>query len=272
MTNARANSVDDLIKANTPLSATTSNIAMWFKSGKPWIWLNAAAVSTSIVMVAGLVLLIAVRGLHHFWPKAVVEFDYRESDGRIVRIIGEIHDQETVPAAQVREVGIQLGPDVDTVTRYLVRTGNRDLTGQDFRWLMAPRIEVQHRPENLVVVERREWGNAYGKVSAVKQSGRIVTEGEKAWDVLPERTTRALALASDIYDLERHQIGAINYALERLRLRERRLQIEGGRDPLALAQIAEERAALNARYQALQDDLLALREQIGRDTLVLTTM
>ena len=26
---------------------------LWFKSGAPWIWLNAAAVSTSLIMIIG---------------------------------------------------------------------------------------------------------------------------------------------------------------------------------------------------------------------------
>jgi len=45
-------------------------IKKWFKTGDPWIWLNAAAVSASLIIVIGLLLLIAVQGLSHFWPKA----------------------------------------------------------------------------------------------------------------------------------------------------------------------------------------------------------
>ena len=44
-------------------------IKKWFKTGTPWIWLNAAAVSASLIIVLGLLALIAVKGLSHFWPK-----------------------------------------------------------------------------------------------------------------------------------------------------------------------------------------------------------
>ncbi len=53
----------------------------WIRSGAPWVWLNAAAVSTSILLVAGLLLLIAARGMGHFWPAAVHEIVYQEADG-----------------------------------------------------------------------------------------------------------------------------------------------------------------------------------------------
>ena len=61
-----------------------ANIKNWFDSGVPYIWLNAGAVSVSLVMVAGLIFLIAVRGLSHFWPSQVAEFAYTEADGSVI--------------------------------------------------------------------------------------------------------------------------------------------------------------------------------------------
>ena len=46
-------------------------IKQWFKSGEPWVWLNAAAVSINLILVVGLFALVAVRGLGHFWPAQV---------------------------------------------------------------------------------------------------------------------------------------------------------------------------------------------------------
>ncbi len=47
----------------------------------PWVWLNAAAVSASILLVVGLLLLIGVRGMGHFWPLAVQKIVYQQKDG-----------------------------------------------------------------------------------------------------------------------------------------------------------------------------------------------
>ena len=58
------------IKEKKMQKASVSN---WFKSGDPWVWLNAGAVAISVIMVIGLLLLIAVRGLGHFWPADIVE-------------------------------------------------------------------------------------------------------------------------------------------------------------------------------------------------------
>ena len=67
----------------------------WAKSGSPWIWLNAGAVTISVIMVAGLLALIAMRGLGHFWPKTVYEIEYLNNDEK-VQIIGERVESEEV--------------------------------------------------------------------------------------------------------------------------------------------------------------------------------
>ena len=58
-----------------------TNIRKWFASGAPWVWLNAAAVSASILLVVGLLSLIAWRGLGHFWPAPIIEMTLQDTDG-----------------------------------------------------------------------------------------------------------------------------------------------------------------------------------------------
>ena len=43
-----------------------ASLTSWFSSGDPWIWLNAGAVSLSLLMVVGLVALIMARGAGPF--------------------------------------------------------------------------------------------------------------------------------------------------------------------------------------------------------------
>ena len=96
------------------------DIRNWFRSGSPWVWLNAGAVTVSIAMVGALLVLIAVRGLGHFWAKSVFEAEYVEPDGSVIRLIGEVHDEEFVPALRLRESGIQVDEGVDSVQRRLL--------------------------------------------------------------------------------------------------------------------------------------------------------
>ncbi|HEB58158.1 MAG TPA: phosphate ABC transporter, permease protein PstA, partial [Gammaproteobacteria bacterium] len=170
------------------------DIRTWFKSGTPWIWLNAAAVSMSLIMVFGLLILIAVRGLGYFWPADIVETWYTDGEGNRSRLIGEIWETETVSAAQLAENNVTLPEGLEHVTRYLIKVGNRDLYGADFKVAIAVGLEEFTWPEELVRIERREWGNFYGRLLVVKEQGRVVAEGDEAWAALQPRLERAVAL------------------------------------------------------------------------------
>ncbi|WJW76852.1 phosphate ABC transporter permease PstA [Thiohalobacter sp. IOR34] len=238
----------------------------WFASGSPWIWLNAAAVAASLIMVVGLLGLIMLRGMGHFWPADLHELQYREADGSLVRLIGEFSEREEVTRAHLEAAGVQLAGDSELVERILMKIGNRDFTGLDFRWVLVPRIESRRTPPTLMAVERREWGNFYGYLKEVREAGKLVAEGEAAWEALNERLQVVRALHEQIRRIEKDDIGVINHGLERLRLRARRYQLDGEDTPRHRQQIAAERARLEQRYQVLQDRLNELYRQIGRDS------
>lgn len=239
----------------------------WFKSGAPWIWLTAGAVSISVVMVAGLLVLIAVKGLGHFWPAQIAEIEYTERDGETVRLIGEVVSQEQVARQRLLDSGYALPEGPPLITRSLLKVGNRDFFGFDFRWVVEPLVNQVHYPRDLMAIERREWGHLYGYLKSVKEQDRIIAEGEDVWEVLQRRVARANELHSQIEAIEKHDIGAINYQLEKLRLRRRGLELEGGAAPQADAGIEAEAAELQKDYAAVQKKLNGLYEQIRRDSL-----
>jgi len=240
----------------------------WIKSGDPWIWFSAGGMALALVLVLGVLWLTAVRGLGYFWPSPVVETTYVEKDGRKVRIIGEVKEEEEVAVKRLREAGFDIPGEAAFTTRLLFKLGNRDLTGTDFKWFPIPLLGEFAYPRDVLTVERHEWGNLYGHLRAVKEKGRVVAEGEAAWPELLSRADRALKLFREIFRIERYDIGDVNYTLERLRLRERRLQLEGQLTPAAKAAIEEARAEANARFSALQERLARLREEIARDSMM----
>ena len=250
------------------MHADENNLRAWWQSGKPWIWLNAAAVSTSLVMVFGLLALIAVRGLGYFWPADIVETWYTGRDGQRMRLIGEIWDVEEVSAQQLRESGFDLPAGTGLVTRYVIKTGNRDLLGFDFKVVPETGLEAFTHPPDLMRVERREWGNFYGYLVAVKEGDRVVARGESAWAELESRLARATALHEEIVRIQKKEIGAVNYALERLRLQQRRYELDGALTPERLAGLEAERARLQQEYAALQARLAELHRAIARDGMV----
>ncbi len=245
--------------------------AKWFKSGTPWIWLNAGAVSVSLLMVVGLLALITVRGLSFFWPSDVLDAQYRESNGSVIRLIGEIDSTETVPAVQVRDSGYALDTD-EPIERHLIKVGNRDVYGADFKLALKPFVTDIKYPENILVAERREWGNFYGFLISLSENGKVIAEGDAARQLLPERLEYALDLFDEIRRIQKRDIGSINYQLERLRLRQRGLELDGIDDPNAYAAIDKEREALEEEYNVLREKMTALFEEIRRDSIRVETM
>ncbi|PPD50778.1 MAG: phosphate ABC transporter, permease protein PstA [Methylobacter sp.] len=243
---------------------------LWFKSGAPWIWLNAAAVSVCLIMVVGVLGLIVARGIGHFWPGQVIQFTYQD-EGQVKTIIGEHVDSSITPAAMAKSSGITMADTEETLVQYLVKTGNRDVTGSDFRWIQERQIKSQETPANLVVVERREWGNFYGELAAVKENGQVIASGQEAWGVLQSKIADVLTLYHDIAHLEKKEVGAINYALEQLRLEQKSLQLKNRWDDSQEKRIDDKKAALDIDYKQYQAQLAALYQQIRRDSLVAKT-
>jgi phosphate transport system permease protein len=250
-------------------------LANWGASGGPMVWLTAGAVSVSLIMVLGLVLLIAVRGLGHFWPAPVVETVYQAQDGTEERILGSVRRSETVTPVVLGETGYEVPPGMEGAlfTRHLFQVGNRDLTGQDFRWFPGPPFTGEWRyPEDVLVLERTEWGNFYGYLRAVKEDGEVVAEGDEAWEALVSRVRRAGELRSRIQIIERRDIGNVNLRMERIRLEERGLELRGEDDPEILAGLAARKAALDEEYAVLEEERGDLMRQIQRDAVTAGTM
>ncbi|MDP2097527.1 MAG: phosphate ABC transporter permease PstA [Methylobacter sp.] len=246
-------------------------ITTWFKSGTPWVWLNAAAVSACLIMVIGVLGLIVVRGVGHFWPSEIVQFTYQEEDGQIKTLIGEHVDTSITPAEMAKSTGHIMAEDEDTLVQYLLKTGNRDVTRNDFRWILERNVKQHQTPPELMVVERREWGNFYGRLLAVKENGTIIAEGADAWPLAQSRIEDALAVFSEIAHLEKKEVGAINYRLEQLRLEQKKLQLEKRWDAAAEQRLAVERAELEVTYKKYQAQLTELYQKIRRDSLLAQT-
>jgi phosphate transport system permease protein len=121
------------------------------------------------------------------------------------------------------------------------------------------------------VIERREWGNFYGTLTAIKENGQVIATGEQAWEVLDERLKHALALHEKIAHLEKKEIGAINYALEKLRLKQRSLELKNAWNEQSAKEFADKKLAYDMDYKNHQVELAGLYQEIRRDSLVATT-
>lgn len=243
----------------------------WFNSGAPWIWLNAAAVSFCLFMIIGILGLILVRGIGHFWPSDVVRFNYNAEGAKTITLFGEIIDTSVTPAPMARVSGFKMANYEETLVQYQIKTGNRDVGGSDFRWIQERYVKQQDKPADITVLERREWGNFYGHLMAVKENGKVIASGEQA---LPEALTKlaeTLELQKAITRLEKKEIGAINYRLEQLRLKEKRLELDKRLDEAAKSELKQEKSELYKRYETYQTELRVLYQKIKTASLGMRT-
>ena len=221
-------------------------MSKWFKTGEHWIWLNAGALAVSMVMVVGLTLLIAVRGLAHFWPAEVVQIQYN-NDGQQETILAEVVEHET------KYVG---DPDKDgrLETSTLLKIGNRESFGLDFRWIKEDNIVEQTVPQHAVVLERHEWGNFYGMFESATRAGQTV-QGIDSWATVQEWIADAIEMHDEIKSIEKVDIGIVNGAMEKLRLKERGYILDNALTEERKAELAKKRAELDAEYEEIMVDL-----------------
>ena len=138
----------------------------FFGSGELFIWGCGAGLSISLLMIGGLLILILVSGFGYFWPADLVELTLK--DGK--HVIGQLAGEEIGPKG---------------IPRIRMKIGNRDLYGLDYRWINSDQIIERAKPVDVVMVERREWGNFYGHLWTLSQEDRLLAEGSEAvWQAL----------------------------------------------------------------------------------------
>nr|WP_218626503.1 phosphate ABC transporter permease PstA [Pseudomonas sp. dw_358] len=230
--------------------------------------MSAGAVSLAVIMTLGLLVIIGVRGLGHFWPAELVEGVYSVPGQPVETVIGEVVEHEQVPRERLKSAGLPVaGTGAEFLTRELIKVGNRDINGSDFQWIVGDWLEHKRTPPELMTLERREWGNFYGRLLDVKEGGQTVAQGAEAWPQLQQRIERVRALSDELEHLEKNEIGGINAQLERLRLQGRKLEMAGKLDAAAQADLESERGELQGRYRDVETQLVALHAQINRDSL-----
>jgi phosphate transport system permease protein len=235
-----------------------------FRRGDPFIWLTGSALGVCVLMIAGLVAVILVNGLGFFWPSPLERVAVK--DGGV--FLGELAGREVIP-----DPGGTGAPK----HRILLRLGNRDLYGSDFKWITEDEIASRDRPGRVFFVERREYGPLLGTPVQLKSGEEVVAEGPDAVAArLPEVLARARADRERIEHVEKDEIGDINYRLERLRLAARKLDLRAEREPgadlaSARADLERETAELQGRFQAKTEELDRLVTEAAATTVSFET-
>jgi phosphate transport system permease protein len=223
--------------------------------GEPMIWFTGSALGVSILMILGLIGVILVNGLTFFWPAALEQVTLK--DGSV--FLGEQVSREPIPNPGQ--------PDHNQRHRVLLRVGNRDVFGIDFKWIDEDQIEKRERPAHAFFIERREYGPLIGTPVSLKREGQELAAGPEAVAAaLPDLVRQAARDRAAIERIEKGEIGDINYRIEQARLRTRRLELQAAKDPgrdVSREREAVEKAAAEqkALYEKKTEELAALLER-----------
>lgn len=227
-------------------------------TGNVFIWGCAAGVSLSLLMVFGLLLLIMINGLGYFWISDIVDLTLK--DGQ--HVMGQLAGREVIPRT--------ITPDrPEGKSRVRVKIGNRDLSGLDFKWVNDDQIVSQAYPADVVLLERREWGNMYARIQAVYSGEKLLAEGNEAgWAALGPLISSADDLHRQIKQIEQFEIGAINADIERLRLKIRAIEIEHSASPVS-SEMKAQVAVTETRYREKTAELETLRARFDEYSVVM---
>ena len=245
----------------------------WFKSGTPWIWVTAGAVSISLVSVLGLLLLIGWKGLSYFWPSPVYQWQLAAVDNTSV-VIGEVYERKHIPVTQLEEAGVVLPKSYseESVERVLVKVGNREQLSLDFMTLLMTDVVDEVLPLDVAVIERTKNGNFYGYPVAFSQAGAVTHELDAIRSHITSSMVEAQVMRDEVELLQKVDIGRINWRLEQLRLERRKLDMNGQLNDQQRRYIEAEQKQLEVDYDKLEKQLFALRLKMERDQLIVRDM
>ncbi|HSW53665.1 MAG TPA: phosphate ABC transporter permease PstA [Ignavibacteriaceae bacterium] len=227
----------------------------YFKSGEIFIWFTGMGLGLSLIMISGLLLLIVANGKDYFWANEVVQLT--KSDGN--KILGEIVKEEPVPKLNLPDSLWNQG-----LIRKQLKIGNRDLYGFDFQWIDEREVIRTEYPEYATTIERMEFGNFYGFIKEILVDGIAEVKGEQiAADKIDSYLDITSSLRDEMKDVEKSQIGRINYNIENLRLQIKKIEFVGKnseKDLNKIAQIESEIADQNKIYETLRSKVDSLNQ------------
>jgi phosphate transport system permease protein len=234
--------------------------------GEHLIWLTGSALGICLLMILGLLAVILSNGLGIFWPSRIEQLTLK--DGSV--LAGEPVERQGIPNPGQ--------PDHLKNHRLQLKVGNRDLYGIDFRWVNESEIAKREQPAGLYLVERSEYGPLIGTPERIVESATETASGPEAVSArLPELVAKAGRDRATVKAIEKDEIGAVNYALERIRLERRKLDYRQKQDPGRGFPAEKERldrreGEQKARYSELEEKLAKQMESMAGTSVTFRTV
>ncbi|MBC8287680.1 MAG: phosphate ABC transporter permease PstA [Nitrospinae bacterium] len=220
-----------------------------WKRGDLFIWWTGAGLALSLIMTTALIMAIVVNAVGSFWPGEIQVLTLNDGS----QVLGMQVGREKIP---------DFGPSNTKPERYRIqiKKANRDIYGSDFTWVDEDKIKTIQLPQKVVAVERREWGYFFGFIKEVLDGDKVIAQGtveglKVTQNILPVVAARN----KDIERIGKKEVGAINYKLERVRLKLKKLALEGLTQGEKVEALNQEVPQLQSQYKALEKKLHQLR-------------
>jgi phosphate transport system permease protein len=183
-----------------------------------------------IILLIGVVM---VNGLGYFWPADTALVTLMDGG----KLLGEISDREKANATHGK--------------RLQFKVGNRDLYGQDYRWIDTNQIQALSYPDDAIALERKEHGNFYGFLKSISVKGMQISASASPWERLQKALSRVADYREGLRDTER-TMSRLNSEAEKLRLQIRKLSY-GGSDRARVDALTRERERILAQFNTVME-------------------
>lgn len=246
--------------------------------GEPLVWLTGGGLALATLMVTGLLFLVFYQGVLTFWPKPLVKVVDRQ--GRVY--LGEITRRESYQPSQEILKQLPEPPDAGAkillkdgiAERILIRTGNYDLYGDDFKWISLFEIQEKEYPPEAITVERLEWGPFYGFMEEFRIDGNPIAQGPtETWRKFEEFHDQVRERYLKIKQMEKKNLDEVNTRIEESRLKLRKAELIYGKNTDRYkeiqAQVEKEENALSIQYHQISEQITQLQEENNRYKILL---
>ncbi|MCL6495402.1 MAG: phosphate ABC transporter permease PstA [Ignavibacterium sp.] len=231
----------------------------YFRSGEIFIWFTGMGLGLSLIMISGLLLLIVVNGKDYFWASELVQIT--RTDGS--KQLGEVVKEEPIPNLNLPDTLWNKG-----LLRMQMKIGNRDLYGFDFQWIDEREILKKEIPQFASTIERMEFGNFYGFVKEILVDGNVEVSGEVNTSAKINSYLKITsAIRDEIKDIEKSQIGRINYNIENIRLEIKKIKYldkNSEKNKTDISKLEAEIAKENEKYELLKTKVDSLNQIANR--------
>lgn len=222
------------------------SIKKFWRLGEPWVWVTAAALSTTLLICAVLIIVVMVNGLGVFWPSRVALLELENGQ----KVAGEITQRQATA--------------LDDGERIQLKTGNRDLYGIDFRWIDLDQVENMTWPPELVVLERQEYGNFYGYLRGIEAPGFERPQDGDLVEYFHQVRDGMSGHLEELHDLEQ-RMSRLNKRLNKVRQELLEIQYQGkGPQSPEMMDVVRQQLVLREDFEELVEQQRRKQQALNR--------